>query len=121
VVGGLEPDDFSSFEVTCNAEGASSIPLVVEYRDQDGRTFTETVTVSLNSASQASQAGAGSTMPSGMAGGPQGGRGGMGMSFGGGFSQIPAMEILLVVIGGVAVVVGWRKGYFGKIRDRFRK
>jgi hypothetical protein len=45
----------------------------------------------------------------------------MGMSFGGGFSQIPAMEILLVVIGGVAVVVGWRKGYFGKIRDRFRK
>ena len=121
VVGGLEPDDFSSFEVTCNAEGASSIPLVVEYRDQDGRTFTETVTVSLNSASQASQAGAGSTMPSGMTGGPQGGRGGMGMSFGGGFSQIPAMEILLVVIGGVAVVVGWRKGYFGKIRDRFRK
>ncbi len=119
VVGGLEPDDFSSFEVTCNAEGASSIPLVVEYRDQDGRTFTETVTVSLNSASQASTAGSGGQIPSD--GNPQGGRGGMGMSLGGGFSQIPAMEILLVVIGGVAVVVGWRKGYFGKIRDRFRK
>ncbi|MFA5615170.1 MAG: CARDB domain-containing protein, partial [Methanoculleus sp.] len=59
VVGGLEPDDFSSFEVTCNAEGVSSIPLVVEYRDQDGRTFTETVNVSLNSASQASTAGSG--------------------------------------------------------------
>ncbi|NLB01467.1 MAG: hypothetical protein GX837_11045 [Methanomicrobiales archaeon] len=119
VVGGLEPDDFSSFEVTCNAEGASSIPLIVEYRDQDGKTFTETVTVSLNSAGQASTAGSGGQIPSG--GSPQGGRGGMGMSLGGGFSQIPVMEILLVVIGGVAVVVGWRKGYFGKIRDRFRK
>ena len=118
VIGGLEPDDFSSFEVTCNAESASSIPLVVEYRDQDGRTFTETVTVSLNSASQASTTGSGGQIPSG--GGSRGG-GGMGMSFGGGFSQIPVMEILLVVIGGVAVVVGWRKGYFGKIRDRFRK
>ena len=123
VVGGLEPDDFSSFEVTCSAQGASSIPLVVEYRDQDGRTFTETVTVSLNSASQASQAGAGSTMPSGMTGSPQGGRGGMGMfgSFGGGFAQIPVMEILLVVVGGVGVAVAWRKGYLGKLRDRFRK
>jgi hypothetical protein len=123
VVGGLEPDDFSSFEVTCNAEGASSIPLVVEYRDQDGRTFTETVTVSLNSASQASTAGSSGQIPSGMTGGPQGGRGGTGMfgSLGGGFSQIPVFEILLAVIGGVAVVVGWRKGYLGKIRDRFRK
>jgi len=121
VVGGLEPDDFSSFEVTCSAEGASSIPLVVQYRDEDGETFTETVTVSLSSAGQASQTGSSDRMPSGMTGSPQGGRGGMGMSLGGGFSQIPVMEILLVVIGGVAVVVGWRKGYFGKIRDRFRK
>jgi len=121
VVGGLEPDDFSSFEVTCNAEGASSIPLVVEYRDQDGRTFTETLSVSLNSASQASTSGSGGQISSGMTGSPQGGRGGMGMSLGGGFSQIPIFEILLVVIGGVAVVVGWRKGYLGKIRDRFRK
>jgi hypothetical protein len=123
VVGGLEPDDFSSFEVTCSAQGASSVPLVVEYRDADGRTFTETVTVSLNSASQVSTAGAGGEIPSGMAGGPQGGRGGMGMfgSFGSGFRQIPALEIFLVIVGGVAVVVGWRKGYFGKLRDRMRK
>jgi hypothetical protein len=26
-----------------------------------------------------------------------------------------------VIVGGVAVVVGWRKGYFGKLRDRMRK
>ncbi|WP_261596786.1 COG1361 S-layer family protein [Methanoculleus formosensis] len=123
VVGGLESDDFSSFEVTCSAEGASSIPLLVQYKDENGKTFSETVTVSLSSAGQASQAGTGSTMPSGMSGGPQGGRGGMGMfgSFGSGFSQIPVVEILLVIIGGVAVVAAWRKGYLGKIRERFHK
>lgn len=123
VVGGLEPDDFSSFEVTCNVQGASSVPLVVQYRDADGRTFTETVTVSLNSASQASMADSSGQIPSGMTGGPQGGRGGMGMfgSFGSGFSQIPVVEIFLVLVGGVAVVAAWRKGYFGKLRDRIRK
>ncbi len=122
VVGGLEPDDFSSFEVTCTAQGASSIPLVVEYRDEDGKTFTEKVTISLSSTGQTSQAGASSGVPSDMSGGPSG-RGGMGMfgSFGSGLSQIPVFEILLVIIGGVVVVVAWRKGYLGKIRDRIRK
>jgi hypothetical protein len=42
-------------------------------------------------------------------------------SFGSGLSQIPVFEILLVIIGGVVVVVAWRKGYLGKIRDRIRK
>jgi hypothetical protein len=123
VVGGLEPDDFSSFEVTCNAQGASSVPLLVEYKDENGETYSETVTVSLASAGQGSQTGASGEMPAGISGGPQGGRGGMGMfgSFGSGFGQIPVVEILLVIIGGVAVVVAWRKGYLGKIRDRMRK
>lgn len=123
VVGGLEPDDFSSFEITCSAQGASSIPLLVQYKDENGKTFSETVTVSLSSAGQAPQAGTGNQVPPGMTGGPQGGRGGMGMfgSFGGGFSQIPVFEILLVIVGGAAVVIAWRKGYFEKIRGRFRK
>ncbi|MDV2482665.1 hypothetical protein F8E02_11790 [Methanoculleus sp. Wushi-C6] len=124
VVGGLEPDDFASFEVTCTAQGTSSIPLVVQYRDADGKTFTETVTVSLASAGQAPEAagGQGQTRISGT-GGPQNARGGMGMfgSFGGGFSQIPLLEIFLVIVGGVAVVVAWRKGYLGQIRNRMRK
>jgi len=121
VVGGLESDDFSSFEVTCNAQGASSLPLLVQYKDEDGKTFSETVTVSLSSAGQAGTAGQAPADIS--SGGPQGGRGGMGMgmSFGSGFGQIPVVEILLVIVGGVAVVVAWRKGYLGKIRDRFRK
>lgn len=121
VVGGLEPDDFSSFEVTCNAQDASSIPLVVQYRDEDGNIFTETVTVS--SAERASQTGAGGEIPAGPGGGTGNGRGGMGMfgSFGGGFAQIPVVEILLALIGCVAVAVAWRKGYLGKILTRVRK
>ncbi|WP_300999015.1 COG1361 S-layer family protein [Methanoculleus sp.] len=122
VVGGLESDDFSSFEVTCSAQGASSIPLVVQYRDEDGKTFTETVTVSLSTAGQAPQTGTDGETQTRINGGP-GGRGGMGLfgSFGSGFSQIPVLEILLVIVGGAAIIVAWRKGYLGKIRDRFRR
>ena len=47
----------------------------------------------------------------------------MGMfgSFGGGFSQIPVVEIFLVLVGGVVVAVAWRKGYLDKILERIRK
>jgi hypothetical protein len=125
VVGGLESDDFSSFEITCLAQGASSIPLLVQYKDEDGETHSETVTVSLSSTEQT---GAGNQVQTGGSGvitrsGPQTvtRSGGMGMSFGGGFAQVPLLEIGLVAVGGVAVAVAWRKGYFGKIRDRIRK
>ncbi|RXE57042.1 hypothetical protein ABH15_02615 [Methanoculleus taiwanensis] len=120
VIGALEPDDFSSFEVTCSAPGASSIPLVVQYKDEDGNTFEETVTISLTGTGQTAAAGNtdAKQAPAGMTGRP----GGMSM-FGGagsGFGQIPVLEIVLVVIGGVVLVVAWRKGYIGKIRDRVR-
>ncbi len=122
VIGALEPDDFSSFEVTCSARGASEIPLVVQYKDEDGETFEETVTISLAGAGQAAAGNNGSgQVPAGMSG--PSGRGGMGMfggGFGGGFSQIPILEIVLVIIGGGVLVVAWRKGYIGKIRDRVK-
>jgi len=121
VVGALEPDDFSSFEVTCTAQGASSIPLIIKYKDEDGNTFEETVTVSLSRAGQAMQGSSGNTnaqaVPGGSGRSPQGGM--FGMS-GAGFSQMPILEIVLVIIGGVVLVVAWRKGYIGKIRDRIR-
>ncbi len=48
VVGTLDPDDFSSFEVTFETEGSvSAVPLVVEYRDEDGNLFTEQSTITL--------------------------------------------------------------------------
>ncbi|MDN7024799.1 hypothetical protein FGU65_07855 [Methanoculleus sp. FWC-SCC1] len=48
VVGTLDSDDFSSFEVTFRAEtGAAEVPLVIEYRDADGNVYTEQITVNI--------------------------------------------------------------------------
>ncbi|HOI14283.1 MAG TPA: hypothetical protein PLG75_10505 [Methanoculleus sp.] len=110
VVGRLEPDDFSSFEITCRAEGASSVPLIVQYRDVTGKVYEKTVTVSLTYAQSQGNAGV-------RAGTGPGGEGISG-PFGGGFWRVPILEIVLAFIGGVAVAVAWRKGYFSKIRNR---
>jgi hypothetical protein len=126
VIGALEPDDFSSFEVTCTAPGASTVPLLIEYRDDEGDGYQETVDISLRNAGQASSgsgtSGSGQTFNAGGPGG-QGNnrqRGGF-FSFGSGVSRIPFLEIAVVIIGCVAVLVAWRKGYVKKIGDRFRK
>ena len=48
VVGTLDPDDISSFEVTLRVDAAvEDVPLVVEYRDDDGNLYTSTRTVGL--------------------------------------------------------------------------
>lgn len=121
VIGALEPDDFSSFEVTFNAMGATAIPLVIEYKDEDGNTFEDAVSVSLNTARQV-VADAGDSdvqkTPSNDRRGPMG-------SFGGGLGTIPYLEIILIIVSGVVVVIAWRKGLFGtlweKVKERFHK
>ena len=46
VVGTLDPDDMSSFEVTFRADaGVTEVPVVVEYRDDDGNRYTTTTMV----------------------------------------------------------------------------
>ncbi len=46
VVGTLDPDDISSFEVTLRADAnATEVPVVVEYRDDDGNRYTTTTMV----------------------------------------------------------------------------
>ena len=47
VVGSLEPDDFSSFELTFSAENETDVPIVVSYRDVDGNPFEKTYPVSI--------------------------------------------------------------------------
>jgi hypothetical protein len=48
VVGTLDPDDISSFEVTFRADaGTREVPVVVEYRDDDGNRYTTTTPVPL--------------------------------------------------------------------------
>ncbi|MDV2481467.1 hypothetical protein F8E02_05500 [Methanoculleus sp. Wushi-C6] len=48
VVGTLDPDDISTFEVTFRADsGTNEVPVVVEYRDDDGNRYTTSIPVSL--------------------------------------------------------------------------
>ncbi len=48
VVGTLDPDDISSFEVTFRADaGTGEVPVVVEYRDDDGNRYSTTAPVPL--------------------------------------------------------------------------
>ncbi len=48
VVGTLDPDDAAPFEVTFRTDGnATSIPIVVEYRDSDGNRYATTAMVDL--------------------------------------------------------------------------
>lgn len=56
VVGSLQPDDFSSFELTFNAAGATSIPVVITYLDADGNQFSKTVSVALAGTADTSSA-----------------------------------------------------------------
>jgi len=52
VVGSLQPDDFSSFEVSFTApDNTSSIPLVVMFKDTDGNQFEQTTVVEIPPAS----------------------------------------------------------------------
>ena len=48
VVGTLDPDDISSFEVTFRADtGTREVPVIVEYRDDDGNRYSTTTPVLL--------------------------------------------------------------------------
>jgi hypothetical protein len=54
VVGTLDPDDISSFEVTFRADaGTTEVPIVVEYRDDDGNRYAATTTVGVGSVAAA--------------------------------------------------------------------
>ncbi len=47
VVGTLQPDDFSSFEITFTANDGGSVPLLAKSKDGDGNLFTKTSYIDL--------------------------------------------------------------------------
>ncbi|MDO9540334.1 MAG: hypothetical protein Q7J09_10095, partial [Methanocalculus sp.] len=49
VVGSLDADDFSSFEVTFSAQDTAEVPLVIRYRDDDGNLYEESTPVTIRS------------------------------------------------------------------------
>lgn len=120
-IGNLEPDDFSSFEVSYTTKGSGAIPLIVEYKDAEGHVFQEKSTIDGNATGFGSAAG-----QNGAAGAASGSSfnqrgGGMFGSFGSGFSQIPVIPILIILVAIIALVIAWRKGLLKRFTDRFRK
>jgi hypothetical protein len=118
VIGALKPDDFSSFEVTLAIQGATTtVPLNIDYRDDDGNMFHKTVDVSLRTIGNSSSATTGSQQSFPVNNRRAGGFG----SFGSGVSRIPFLEISVIIILCIIGAFAWRKGYVTRIHDRFRK
>ncbi len=117
-IGNLEPDDFSSFEVTYTMTGTGKVPVVVEYKDADGNVFTEKYSIATSSNTAAS----GSVSAQNGAvvnGGPGGSRGMMGL--GSGINQLPVTQIAIILVAIIALLVAWRKGLLKPLTDRFQK
>jgi hypothetical protein len=55
VVGALKPDDFGSFEVTFSANGTSSIPIQLSYKDTDGNQYNSIQDVKISAATMNSE------------------------------------------------------------------
>jgi hypothetical protein len=122
-IGNLEPDDFSSFEVTYTQKTPGSIPVVVEYKDSDGNTFTKRFV--MDGSSNASASGPGG-MPGAAAGSSSGSSfdrrgGGMFGSFGSGLNQVPVIPIAVILVALIALAVAWKKGLLKRFTDRFAK
>ena len=120
-IGNLEPDDFSSFEVTYSKTGPGAVPLIVRFKDSDGNVFSRQFT--MDGSSNASAYGPGGMTGSAAgssAGSPVNRRGGM-FTFGSGLSQVPVIPIAVILIAVIALVVAWRKGLLKRFTDRFRK
>jgi hypothetical protein len=120
VIGALEPDDFSSFELSFTAQGATSVPLVILYKDEDGKSYETRVDISLRTAAAGSTGSAQAQAPSfqgrvGRTGSP-----GM-MGFGSGLRNFPLTEILLAIAGVIALAVAWKKVIGPRIRARKRQ
>jgi hypothetical protein len=115
VIGSLEPDDFSSFEVTFRATG-TSVPLVLSYKDADGNVYRESVEINLKSTASSATGGAatGGNIPSGNNRNPMGG-------IGSGFSKVPFTEIIGGIIIIVLALIAWRKGLFSRLSAMIHK
>jgi hypothetical protein len=116
-IGSLASDDFSSFELTFTSSDLSLVPLVVQWKDADGNSFSITQNLDLGSTSDSTSstrtgssgssgitgATAGSSAARTGGGGPAGGGSifGFGGSRGGGISSFYP-----VIAGGILLIVG---------------
>lgn len=128
VIGSLDSDDFSSFEVTFNGQGLTSVPILIQYKDADGNDYTTTYTYEM-STGMTTQSGDGSSVSASSGSSPSGGApsgggpGGMsifGMGGGGRSGELPLTQIGILVVVLIVGVVAWRKGYLGRARTALK-
>lgn len=55
VIGGLKPDDFSSFELTFTANPSDVVPIEITYKDADGNVYTRFSDLDLTTVAQADE------------------------------------------------------------------
>ncbi len=115
-VGSLASDDFSSFESTFTSNDLSSVPVVVQWKDADGNSFSNTTNLDLRSISgstsgtrtgssgSSSTTGTSAARTSGGFGGPGGGGGGGIFGFGGG-SRAGGLSSFYPIIAGVIILI----------------
>lgn len=118
VIGALEPDDFSGFEVTYTMQSTGQVPVLVTYKDKDGNIYEEEfyVTTGIGMEGAAASDDRKSTTAVKSAGGNRNPMGSMGS----GFAQMPLIPIIfgiLIIAGGL---IAWRKGYLARARDTIR-
>lgn len=125
VIGSLDSDDFSSFEVTFTGQGLTSVPVVVQYKDRDGNDYTTTYIYEIGTGAAFQENGSTVSASSGVSsssrpdgGAPGGGPGGMSMfGIGGNRSgSLPLTQIGIIIAVLIVGVVAWRKGYLGRAR-----
>lgn len=105
VIGSLAANDFSSFEVTfTDRTNSASIPLVISYKDANGNSLTQTVTVDIKSSTSNLTAGNGGARPGAM-GAPGQNSGIVGTLTG---LALPIVAVL-VIIGGAALYIRRRR------------
>ncbi|MEN6444152.1 MAG: hypothetical protein ABFC71_10440 [Methanoregula sp.] len=118
-IGSLAADDFSSFTLDFTTTDLSSVPVLIQWKDADGNTFSRTITFDLKSSYGAAIARTGSSGSSGTStsvgtlsaagGNTRGGGGlfGIGGSRSGGISSFyPVIAGAIIIIAGIVL---WKK------------
>lgn len=108
VIGTLEPDDFSSFELALPSGTGREVPLRISFKDEDGNVYLKNTTINQAVLSQGTgMPGTGSGGPGEMASRGSRGPGFMG-NFGAGIGRIPVYEIGAGILVLVILILGYR-------------
>jgi len=119
VIGALEPDDFSGFEVTYTMQSSGQVPVLVTYKDKDGNIYEEEFCVTTETGMEGVAASDADRKSNTAVKSTGGNRNPLG-SMGSGFAQIPIIPIILGILIIAGGLIAWKKGYLARARDTIR-